>query len=200
MSQRQTMMRKIVLAGLLTAAAASAQNISIGAYAGAPFTDVERTTTISGISYLPQSAKFTVGAGLQVNLPLRLRLELDALVRPANFSASALISNTLLSNTSATEWRFPLIVQYRLGKGTLAPFVGLGASFEHLYQIKNAVTSGTGSFASNSPGGMLIDGGVDIKLKLFRLSGELRYTRQFNDAIFSLSQLNQAEFLLGAHF
>jgi hypothetical protein len=47
---------------------------------------------------------------------------------------------------------------------------------------------------------MLIDGGLDFKLKLFRLSTELRYTREVNAAIVSVSQLNQAEFLLGAHF
>ena len=109
--------------------------------------------------------------------------------------------SNLVSNTSATEWRFPLIAQYRLGSGKLLqPFVGVGASFEHLYQIKNAVTSGPGSIATNSPGGFLIDGGVDVKLKLFRLSGELRYTRQINSSILDVSQLNQAEFLLGVHF
>ena len=57
-----------------------------------------------------------------------------------------------------------------------------------------------GSFASNSPAGMLIDGGLDFKLKVIRISTELRYTRQFNDAVVSLSQLNQADVLVGIHF
>jgi hypothetical protein len=189
-------MRKLILAGLLSAAAACAQAISVGVLAGAPFTNVENSTTISGISYLPKSPNFTVGPTFQLNLPFHLRLELDALVRPANFKVSSLVSNT-----SATEWRFPLIAQYRLGGGKpLQPFVGIGASFEHLYQIGNAVTSGPGSIATNSPGGLLLDGGVDFKLKLFRLSGELRFTRQFNDSILDVSQLNQAEVLVGAHF
>ena len=189
-------MRKIILAGLLTAFAACAQNISVGAIAGVPITNVETTTTIGGISYLPKSPHFTVGGSFQLNLPFRLRLELDALARPASFSAS-----NLLANTSATEWRFPMILQYRLNRGkVLQPFVGVGASFEHLYEIKNAALSGPGSIATNSPGGMLIDGGVDFKLKLFRLSGELRYTRQVHDSVASLSELNQAEVLFGAHF
>ena len=34
-----------------------------------------------------------------------------------------------------------------------------------------------------------------MKLKLFRLSGELRFTRQFNDSVLNVSQLNQAEVL-----
>ena len=131
-----------------------------------------------------------------MNLPFHLRVEFDALVRPANFRVSSLVNNT-----SATEWRFPLIAQYRLGSGKLMqPFVGLGASFEHLYQVKNAIVAGPGSVATNSPGGLLIEGGADFKLKLFRISGELRYTRQMNDSIANVSQLNQAEVLVGAHF
>ena len=66
----------------------------------------------------------------------------------------------------------------------LQPFVGLGA-FQHIYQIKNAVTSGPGSIATNSPAGLVLDGGVDMKLKLFRLSGELRFMRQFNASIWT---------------
>lgn len=190
-------MKRILLAGLLTAAAACAQGISVGVYAGAPFTDVEQSARIGGVSYIPQSPKFVVGGGVQVNLPLRLRLELDALARPASYRAS---NQTV--DTNATEWRFPLILQYRFAtKGLVQPFIGVGASFAHLYQIKNAVTSGTGSFASNSPAGMLIDGGLDFKVgPLFRISTEIRYTRQFNDSIVSLSQLNQSEVLVGVHF
>lgn len=189
-------MRKTILAGLMTAAAACAQAISVGVIAGAPFTNVEATTTVSGISYLPKSPKFTVGPTFQLNLPFHFRVEFDALVRPANFQVS-----NLIANTNATEWRFPLLVQYRFGSGKLVqPFAGVGASFEHLYQIKNAVVSGPGSIATNSPGGMVIDGGLDFKLKLFRLSGEMRYTRQWNGAILDVSQLNQAEVLVGARF
>jgi hypothetical protein len=189
-------MKRILLVGLLTAAAACAQGLSVGVYGGAPFTDVEHNATISGISYEAKSPKFVVGGGLQLNLPLHLRLEFDALARGATYRAS-----NQLVDTNATEWRFPLIMQYRFGtKSMVQPFIGVGASFEHLYQIKNAVTSGTGSFATNSPGGMVIDGGLDFKLKVLRLSTELRYTRQFNDAIVSLSQLNQADVLVGVHF
>jgi hypothetical protein len=189
-------MRKIILTGLLTAAAACAQAISVGIIAGAPLTNVETTTTISGISYLPKSPNFTVGPTFQLNLPLHFRVEFDALIRPADFKVS-----NLVANTNATEWRFPLLVQYRFGSGKLVqPFIGVGASFEHLYQIKNAALAGPGSIATNSPGGMVIDGGIDLKVKLLRLSGELRYTRQFNAAIFDVQELNQAEVLVGARF
>jgi hypothetical protein len=189
-------MRKLVIAGLLTAAAACAQTISIGAIAGVPFADAVAAKTINGIEYLPQSPNFTFGGSFQLNLPFRLRLELDALARRASFSAS-----NLVNNVNSTEWRFPVIFQYRLNHGTaFQPFLGVGTSFSHIYQIENAITSGTGSFATNSPAGMLIDGGLDFKLKLFRLSTELRYTRQFSDSVQNISQLNQAEVLVGVHF
>ena len=194
-------MRKLILAGLVnclvTAAAMYGQAISVGAIGGVPFHDLENTTTISGIGYLAKGPNFTVGPTVQVNLPFHLRVEFDALARPTSFHVS-----NLIGNTSATEWRFPLIMQYRLGSKAhfFQPFVGVGASFEHLYQIKNAITSGPGTIATNSPGGMLLDGGIDFHLGVCRLSGELRYTRQFNDSIQNLSELNQAEFLLGARF
>jgi hypothetical protein len=158
---------------------------------------VESSTTINGISYLPKSPYFTVGGVFQLNCrSIFVWSSIHCFGQPP-FRVS-----TLPSNTTLNEWRFPVILQYRLGEGKagLQPFVGMGASFEHLYQISNAVTSGPGSIATNSPAGMLIDGGLDFKLKLFRLSGELRYTRQFNSSILDVSQLNQAEVLFGAHF
>ena len=189
-------MKRIFLVGLLTAAAACAQGLSVGIYAGAPFTDVEKNATISGISYVSKSPNFVVGGGLQLNLPLHLRLELDALARGATYRAS---NQTV--DTKATEWRFPLIMQYRFAtKGVIQPFIGLGTSFSHIYQIRNEVTSGPGSFVKNSPAGMLIDGGLDFNLKPIRISAELRYTRQFNDTVVSISQLNQADVLVGIHF
>lgn len=190
-------MRKLILAGLVTAAAMYGQAISVGALGGVPLTDVVSTTTIDGITYLPKGPNFVLGPSVQVSLPFHFRVEFDALARPSSFHVS-----NLIGNTSATQWRFPLIVQYRLGNKAkfFQPFVGLGMSFEHLYQIKNAVTNGPGSIATNSPAGMLLDAGVDFKLGICRLSGELRYTRQFNDSIQDLSQLNQAEVLVGVRF
>ncbi len=189
-------MKKIVLVGLLTAAAACAQGFSVGVYAGAPFTDVEQSVTVGSVSYAAKSPKFLVGGGVQLNLPVHLRLELDALARGASYRAS-----NLFDDTTAIEWRFPLILQYRFNsKGLVQPFIGVGGSFAHLYNIKNAVTSGPGSFANNSPAGMLIDGGLDLNLKLIRISAEMRYTRQFNDPVVSISQLNQADVLVGIHF
>jgi hypothetical protein len=192
-------MRKLILCGLVAVGAMYGQGISVGAIGGVPFVDLEKTTTIGGLAYLPKGPNFTVGPTVQINLPLHLRVEFDALARPTSFQVPTLLG---VSKTSATEWRFPVIVQYRLGSKAhfFQPFLGVGASFEHLYQIKNAITSGPGTIATNSPGGMLLEGGLDFKAGICRLSAELRYTRQFNASIQNLSELNQAEFLVGARF
>ena len=192
-------MRKLIVLSVLIAAAASAQSVSVGIMAGAPLTNVINAKNIGGVQFNPQSLHLTVGGAFQLDLPFRLRLEVDALFRPASFSASNL-PNTI----SAANWKFPAMVKYRfknpIGGGHLDPFAGAGFTFDHFYQVTNAIKSGPGSIVTNSPGGVLIVGGVDFKALGKRLSAELRYTRQQKDSIVSLSQLNQADFLLGLHF
>ena len=192
-------MRKLILLSALSAAAACAQSISVGIIAGAPLTNVISSKTIGGVKFDPQSLHLTVGGAFQLDLPFRLRFEADALYRPASFSAS-----NLVSNISAANWKFPVMMKYRfinpIGGGLVQPFAGAGFTFDHLYQVTNAIKSGPGSIVKNSPGGILLVGGVDLKVLGKRLSAELRYTRQQNDSILNLSQLNQADFLLGLHF
>ena len=190
---------RLSLFTLLAIGAASAQAISVGIMAGAPLTNVISAKNIGGVQFTPQSLHLTVGGAFQLDLPFRLRLEVDALFRPASFSAS-----NVIGNISAANWKFPAMLKYRfnnpVGGGHLEPFVGAGFTFDHFYQVTNAIKSGPGSIVKNSPGGVLVVGGVDFKALGKRLSAELRYTRQQNDSIVSLSQLNQADFLLGLHF
>jgi hypothetical protein len=192
-------MRKLILLTVLSAAAACAQAISVGVLAGAPILDLTSSKNISGVQYNPQSLHLTVGGAFQLDLPFRLRIEVDAMYRPMNFRASS-----IAKDITAADWKFPVMAKYRfknkISGGHLEPFAGAGFTFDHLYQISNAVTSGPGSIVKNSPGGVLLVGGVDFRALGKRLSAELRYTRQSNDSVISLSQLNQADVLIGIHF
>jgi hypothetical protein len=192
-------MRKLILLSVLSAAAACAQAVSVGIMAGAPILDVTSAKNISGIQYDPQSIHLTLGGAFQLDLPFRLRFEMDALYRPASFKAS-----NVVGDITAANWKFPVMMKYRfnnpIGGGHLQPFAGAGFTFDHLYQVTNAPKSGPGSFVKNSPGGVLLVGGVDFKAFGKRLSAELRYTRQQQDSIVQLSQLNQADVLFGLHF
>jgi uncharacterized protein (DUF433 family) len=86
----------------------------VGILGGAPFTDVVNATTTNTTSFLPTSANFTVSPALQINLPLSLRLEVDALYRPYSFSVSnGNRADFSVADFSAAQWRFPFLAQYR---------------------------------------------------------------------------------------
>jgi hypothetical protein len=195
-------MRKIFLFGLICAGFANAQALSVGILGGAPFTDVVRNSTVSGIQSVAKSTNFTVGGEVQVALPLKFRIEVDALFRPYHVT---LIGLNLVSDISAQQYRFPVLLQYRLGgAGPVKPFVEGGLSFDRLSGVSSAIgsaiKSGPGTLLHQSGANVVLGAGVDLKVPLVRVSGELRYIRQTASNFSDFSNLNQAEVLVGVHF
>jgi hypothetical protein len=195
-------MRNLAVLFLITIGAASAQSLSVGVIGGAPFTDVVKTEfTPQNVASTAKSVNYTVGGSVQVNLPLGLRLEADALYRPYSLSIGG---HQFGEDISAQQWRFPVLAQYRFGGPFIKPFLEGGLSFEHLSGIsstvKSAITSGPGQLLHTSDAGVVLGGGVDVKIPLIRISGELRYTRQTVSNFAEFSNLNQAEVLIGVHF
>jgi len=177
-------------------AAASAQAISVGVLGGAPFTDVVSSFNQSSFTFVSKSANFTIGPALQVNLPLSLRFEVDALYRPYSFGSG-------VYTVSADQWSFPFLLQYRFTTPLLKPFVEAGVSFDHLANISaaaNNITSGPGALIHSSNASVVLGAGVDLKVPIVRLSGELRYIREGSADFQAISNLNQAEVLFGVHF
>jgi Outer membrane protein beta-barrel domain len=200
-------MKALIVFGILFAVSASAQSISVGVIGGAPFTDVVNATNQNNIAFVSKSTNFTVGPAFQVNLPLSLRLEVDALYRPysytANITPPPFAAAVAPINVSASQWSFPVLAQYRFKFPVVKPFIGAGVSFDHLSGLSAAaktITSGPGQFIQQSHAGVVLGGGVDVKIPLVRLSGELRYTHQGSADFQALSNLNQAEVLFGIHF
>lgn len=197
--------RAVLLLGAAYAGSASAQTISAGVLGGAPFTDVVSSVNQNNLSFIPTSSHFTVGPALQINLPLSLRFEVDALYRPYSFSTTgpALLAGTTNYSVSASQWEFPFLVAYRFKFPVLKPFVEAGVSFDHLANISTAaktITSGPGTLIRQSNAAVVLGGGVDVKVPFIRLSGELRYIHQGSADFQALSNLNQAEVLVGIHF
>ena len=198
-------MNKVITFSLLCTAALNAQSFSIGVLGGAPFEDVVQTVTTSGIQFVPKTPNFVVGPAMRIGLPAHFRLEMDALYRPYEFtqsSASALLGSTV-TNVSASQWRFPLLLQYEIHTPVIKPFVEGGLSWDHLSNISTAarnITSGPGALVHVSNASVVLGGGVDIKMGFVRLSGELRWSH-LNSADFqAISRVNQAEALVGIHF
>jgi hypothetical protein len=197
-------MRKFLLLSSLTVIAANAQLFSVGVLGGAPFNDVTKDSVVGGIRSIPKSSNFTIGPSLQIGLPAGLRFEVDALYRPYEF---VLIANTpnvsAQGSISAQQWRFPVLLQYRFGTPIVKPFLEAGVSFGHLSGLSSAaknITSGPGRLLHDSDASAVLGAGVDLKIPFFRLSGEIRYTRQSVSYFSDFSNLNQAEILLGIHF
>ena len=209
LTRRSRMLRKILFVlGALSAVSAHAEIFSIGLLGGAPFTDVANATNQNNFAFVSKSTNFTVGPAFQVNLPLNLRVEVDALYRPYSFSATCTLpapGATCVSpfEVSASQWRFPFLAQYRLKLPVVKPFIEAGLSFDHLSNISAAasrITSGAGTLVQESHAGVVLGAGVDVKIPLVRLSGELRYTHQGSADFSAVSKVNQAEVLVGIHF
>jgi len=185
------------------AGAANAQSIfSVGVLGGAPFTDVTSAVSTSTLSSVPKSTNFTVGPAFQVNLPVGFRFEVDALYRPYSFQITSI--SPVGPTVSANQWQFPFLLQYRFKTPVVKPFVEVGVSFDHLSDISAAAqiigAGQTGSFVHASHAGVVLGGGVDVKIPFVRLSGELRYVSEGSADFAGISNLNQAEVLLGIHF
>src|ERR1700757_2051334 len=89
----QKMRKSFWLALLLLSGAGSmlhAQALSVGVLAGAPFTDVVNNSSslgsADGLFGIANSTNFTIGPTVRVNLPMHLRVEVDALYRPYGFN------------------------------------------------------------------------------------------------------------------
>lgn len=196
-------MTKVLIAAFLLAGSAFAeQAFTVGVIGGAPFTDVVTATNTGTLSAVPKSANFTIGGAVQVNLPASFRVEADAMYRPYSFNETSPLG--VVTSISAMQWRFPILAQYRFLPGSrLSPFVGAGLSFDHLSNISaaaKAIPSGPGQLVQQSNAGVVLGGGVDVKTPLVRVSAELRYTHQGSADFTALSNLNQAELLIGVHF
>lgn len=186
-------MRYLIL-GLILAAPASAELFSVGLLVGTPLTDVTQTTTLNGLNYLRNSTLFTIGPSLQVNLPAGFRVEVDALYRPVAYKAA-------LNDVSASQFRFPVLVQRHLASFPLVkPYVEGGLSFDHLTNLSQAASllpNRPGAIVQTTHAGLVLGAGLDIKVPFIRISPEIRYTRQFSSDFQGISELNQAEFLVG---
>lgn len=185
---------------------ASAQSLSIGFLGGAPFQDVVKSTATTGVTSVAKSTNFTVGPSLQVSLPAGFRIEVDALFRPYSFDLGfpLAIRPPQSLNVKAQQWRFPLLAQYRIGKSRTQPFIEGGLSFDRLSgltsAVKSTISSGPGQLLHQTNASVVLGAGLDVKIPLLRFSGEVRFTRPTVSNFANISNLNQAEVLVGIHF
>lgn len=169
-----------------------------------------------------ESRFYTVGPTIEISLPSKLSLEVDALYRRMGDSGGTCVFTfCAFTRTRANSWEFPIILKRRLAIRGAAPFAGLGYSPRRVGQrTEQTVSYRTGSVAgesvdytsshttSKSPAevshGLVAAGGIELSAQKFKVGPEIRYTRwkdrfwEYNGShgFFTGSNLNQFEILL----
>ena len=204
------MLRTSILLSLFCAVSSSAfaqLPFSIGLKGGVSLTNAFQDNTYSGINPLitstihdfSDSKDYVIGPFAEVRLPLGLGVEADALYRPLNFATASQLANNPLTESFSRfgSWEFPILAKYRFRLPIVKPYIGAGPSFR----------TTTSDIRSLSNRGFAIGAGLDIKALVIHISPEIRYTRWGSDAksnastgVAALSNVNQAEFLVGLSF
>jgi Outer membrane protein beta-barrel domain len=151
-------MRKTFLMFLFFTGLAAAQPFGLGLKLG--------TTLSDAISSLPSlhianSAHFIVGPYVDVRLPLGLAVEADALYQRGLY-------NNIVSDGS--RWQFPVVLKYRFLKGPIRPYIEGGPTFSRITDIAEIP-----ELNHRNNFGIVVGGGVEVKLLVVRVTPEMRY-------------------------
>ena len=207
--------------GLLLAAAAFGQPISVGLKIGAPLNDAFSIATGS-TTYTDNTHRYVLGPFVELRLPVHFSIEADALYKSFEYQSISNIGGTIFnSSTSSGSWEFPILLKYRIlpDLPIIKPYIEGGPSFSRLSGIKNLFSCGGASCGGESSGssgtpaelnhssnyGLTFGAGIDFHVILLHIAPEVRYTRwgfeNFRSANGLLnSNQNQAEFLVGISF
>lgn len=178
------MLSKVVPSLLFLAALSSAQPIGVGLKLGVPAT--EAFDVVQNPNQLvTETHHYTVGAYGELRLPAGLAVEIDALYRTYD-----------VQSAPTHSWEFPVLVKHRILPGPVKPYFDAGVSFSHLSDIK------VSSLQHLSNYGIVVGGGVELKLFGLRMGPELRYTgwwfHNFDGQVHS--NRNQLSVLIGVGF
>ena len=204
---------------LLCAAAVTlaAESVSVGLKAGVPITDALETFQGNQSAYVTNTHRYLLGPTVQLNLPFRFSIEVDALYRRLGYEYNQFAGpgSPTSTRTVANSWEFPVLGKYAVLGGPIRPFVDAGANFRHITgvdQVRNTLTAVNVSvnpvpeFNKDNDIGFVFGGGVELKLGFMRITPEFRYTRwgseNFRDPVASLlhTNKNQGDFMLGLTF
>ncbi len=196
-------------------ASALAQPISFGVKAGVPITDAFQTVQGNSGSYFTNTKRYLIGPTVQVNLPGRFAIEVDALYKRIGYQYEQPSPRIVYAKTVANSWEFPVLVKWAILPGPVRPFVDAGAAWRHISGINQfrSVANAAGvefnnatEFNKRNDIGFVFGGGVEFKLGRVRISPEIRYTRwgseSFRDPVNALLRTtrNQGDFILGFTF
>jgi hypothetical protein len=208
---------KTLMVGLLFSAslAFGGDLFTIGVKAGVPLEEAFDAASNGNVRYITNTKHYTVGPELDINLPLGLAVEVDALYRRLDYeSFNNEVDAFVHSATTANAWDFPVLLKWGFKHGPIRPYIGAGPTFRgvtNIKQIQQFFLPPGGVNTSSGPAaelqhqfatGFTAAGGV----RLFgHVSPEIRYTRWGWDSFRDVSGLlrsnpDQVDFMLGLTF
>lgn len=174
-------MKTLVCCFLLGASFLSAQSFTFGVKGGGLFTKpAERAD---------DSKRYVVGPSLEIGLPSRFALEVNALY--SRFGTAGLNGNS---------WEFPVLGKYYFAPKDAAvrPYASSGFAVRNIWLDDSRRFSR--EIGSTDPAiGAVFGGGATFRVSLFRLSPEIRYTR-WGGYNFPATNPNQLQALIGITF
>ncbi len=205
---------KILILFFLSAAAAFCQLFSFGAKVGVPLGNAYPSITTN----VSKASDYLVGGTVEMHLPLRFSVELDAIYKRTGVDGPSYTAPVLDLNSTeqirANQWEFPLLAKYEITGGLLRPFVDVGPVLRNISGINSIVNytlatlpptsvtttrNNTTLLMNRDTAGIAIGGGIALKVAHFRVSPELRYTRWTATSLYG-SAGNQADVIVGFTF
>ncbi len=198
------------------AIAAAAQPVSIGIKAGVPVTDALDAASGNQAAYVSHTHRYLIGPTVQLNLPFRFSIEVDALYKRLGYDYDQFAGpgSPTVTRTTANSWEFPVLGKYAIFGGPIRPFIDAGANFRHISSVDQVrstlsavnVNVSAPEFNKDTDVGFAFGGGIELKLGFVRVTPEFRYTRwgseNFHDPVAALlrTNKNQGDFILGLTF
>ena len=159
---------------------AVAQPVSVGVKFGVPVTDALETFRGNQAAYVSNTHRYLVGPTVQLNLPFRFSIEVDALYRRLGYEYNqfAGAGSPTSTRTVANSWEFPVLGKYAIWGGPVRPFIDAGANFRHISgvdQVRSTlnavnVTVAAPEFNKDNDIGFVFGGGVEFKLGPMRIT------------------------------
>jgi opacity protein-like surface antigen len=150
---------------------------------------------------------YTIGPYAELHLPLGFSLEGDLLYKKSGATLTGIINGTtpVTRQFNFDSFDLPILLKKRFGEKAMffRPFVEGGLANRYSSGMPTTSTNpfelvGTGTH-SGWQEGIVLGGGVEFKVLVVKVSGELRWTRFGNVSASTIPKINanQAEFLVG---
>jgi len=205
------------IALLLVSEARAVGPLSIGIRGGVPTLDAFRVAAGGNLSYSAVNRRYVIGPSLEIRLPFRTSVTLDALYRKLEYSSTEQSGGGSVARAvTAGEWGFPLMLKHRFSGELAQPYLAAGFAFNRLTGVKQVVTcvaqlnclsgGAPSELRDTNGGGITFGAGVEMGLPVIRVTPEIRYTRRSNEFFrepgrgLLRSSRNQVDVIVGIHF